>query len=115
MSRREEGVKKRKDDFIKAFEHSAGNVTHACKSIDICRQTYYDWIDKSDTFKKRCDDIKESNIDFAESILMSEIKKSNLTATIFYLKTQGRNRGYVERQEMDIDGDLSLSVEFIEP
>ena len=45
--------------------------------------------------------------------LMCEKRKKHMTATIFFLKTQGRNRGYVERQEMDVDGNLSLSVEFI--
>ena len=46
---------------------------------------------------------------------MGEIRNKNMTATIFFLKTIGRNRGYIERQEMDIDGDMSLTVEFIEP
>jgi len=105
--------KETQDQFLIAFEGSAGNITHACKAAGICRQTYYRWIDESDSFKKEVDDIKESTIDFAESILLGEIKNKNITATIFFLKTIGRNRGYIERQEMDIDGNMNLQVEFV--
>lgn len=108
-----ERVKTQQDQFLIAFESSAGNITHACKAIGISRQTYYNWIGEFDDFKKGCEDVKESTIDFAESILLGEIKNKNITATIFFLKTIGRNRGYIERQEMDIDGDMNLRVEFV--
>jgi hypothetical protein len=104
-----------KKNFLLAYKDSAGNIAHACRAAKIDRQTYYNYIEKFDSFKKECDNIKEENIDFAESILMGEIRNKNMTATIFFLKTIGRNRGYIERQEMDIDGDMSLTVEFIEP
>ena len=114
-NKRQQNTEQNKKNFLKAFEASAGNISHACKSANIDRQTYYNYINKFDSFKKACEDIKESNIDFAESVLMGEIRNKNMTATIFYLKTIGRNRGYVERQEMDIDGDMNLVVEFIDP
>ena len=38
--------------------------------------------------------------DFAESELMKLIKDGNVAATIFFLKTQGKARGYIERQEV---------------
>lgn len=104
-----------KKNFLKAYKESAGNIAHACRVAQIDRQTYYNYIGKFDSFKKECENIKEENIDFAESVLMGEIKNKNMTATIFFLKTIGRNRGYVERQEMDIDGDMNLVVEFIDP
>jgi transposase-like protein len=104
-----------KKNFLKAYKESAGNIAHACRAANIDRQTYYNYIGKFDSFKKECDNIKEENIDFAESVLMGEIKNKNMTATIFFLKTIGRNRGYIERQEMDIDGDMNLVVEFIDP
>jgi hypothetical protein len=41
----------------------------------------------------------ERNLDMAESKLIGAINLGNLTAIIFYLKTKGKDRGYVERQE----------------
>ncbi len=104
-----------KKNFIKAYKESAGNIAHACRAANIDRQTYYNYIEKFDSFKKECHNIKEENIDFAESILMGEIKNKNITAVIFFLKTIGRNRGYIERQELEVDGDMNLVVEFIDP
>jgi hypothetical protein len=36
-----------------------------------------------------------------------------LRAIDLFLKTQGKGRGYVERQEVDMDGDFSVQVEFV--
>ncbi len=111
---REKITEDNKSNFLIAFKNSAGNIAHACRAANIDRQTYYNYVGKFDSFKKECENIKEENIDFAESILMGEIKNKNMTATIFYLKTIGRNRGYIERQEMEIDADVNLKVEFID-
>ena len=37
-------------------------------------------------------------LDMVESALIQKIKDGNLTAIIFYLKTKGQGRGYIERQ-----------------
>ena len=39
------------------------------------------------------------NLDFAETMLMKHIREGDTTSLIFYLKTKGRERGYVERVE----------------
>jgi hypothetical protein len=53
----------------------------------------------------------------AESQLHKQMKDGSTSATIFYLKTKGRKRGYIERQEFAIDTarpDLSqLSIDEI--
>jgi len=82
--------------FIDIFENNATNISQACKKVGINRATYYDWVDKSDTFKKRIDEAKEGMIDFAESMLFKNMKAGNPTSIIFFLKTKGRSRGYVE-------------------
>lgn len=64
-------------------------------------------------------DIKEENIDIAEEGLHSLMRTKNepvrLRAIDLFLKTQGKSRGYVERQEIEVDGDFNLTVEFIDP
>jgi len=62
-------------------------------------------------------DIREQNLDIAEEGLHSLMRTKNenvkLRAIDIFLKTQGKGRGYVERQEVAIDGDMNLTVKFI--
>ena len=41
-------------------------------------------------------------MDFAESQLHQQIKDGSVAATIFYLKTKGKKRGYIEKSELDV-------------
>lgn len=96
------GTRLRKQAFLKAFADSMGNITIACKSVGISRRAYYDWISKDAKFKEECDIVNESAIDFVENKLLSRINDNDTTAIIFYLKTKGKNRGYVEKVEQDV-------------
>jgi hypothetical protein len=40
--------------------------------------------------------------------------KGNTAATIFYLKTKGKKRGYIERTELDVSGYKQFEVEVVE-
>lgn len=99
-------IKKRA--FLEALEKTLGVVTTACKMAEINRSTYYDWIEKDPEFKKRVMDIGEIALDFAESSLHKQIKRGNTIATIFYLKTKGKKRGYIERIEQKLMGELVI-------
>jgi len=86
--------------LLKALEKSLGNISIACKNCNLCRQTYYEYL-HDEKFAQEVEDIKESAIDYTESKLFNLIKAQNPTAILFYLKTIGKKRGYVERQEID--------------
>ena len=47
-------------------------------------------------FAEREEDIREGVIDMAECKLIELMKDGNIAATIFFLKTQGKSRGYIE-------------------
>lgn len=89
-----------KKRLIEALEKSLGVVTTACKNTGVNRSTFYDWYNKDEDFRKKVDDIGNIALDFAESKLHEQIMENNTSATIFYLKTKGKKRGYVERQEI---------------
>lgn len=80
--------------FIELFSKNATNIKRTCEDVDISRQTYYDWLDKFDTFKKAVEDEKEGMVDFAESMLFSNIKKGRERSIFFFLKTHAKHRGY---------------------
>ena len=52
-------------------------------------------------------------IDFAESSLYKQIKDGNTSATIFFLKTQAKRRGYIEKQEIEHSGVINFESEVL--
>ena len=92
----------KKEAMLKALENSLGVVTVACKQIDIPRSTYYKWLKEDKDFAKSVKEIENIALDFAESQLHSQMKDGSTSATIFYLKTKGKKRGYIEKSELDI-------------
>jgi hypothetical protein len=101
-----------KNAMIQALEKSLGVVTTACKSIDISRETHYRWMREDEAYKEAAESIGDIALDFAESQLHKQIKDGNTAATIFYLKTKGKKRGYIERIENDhsINGDSIKNI-----
>ena len=90
----------KKESLLKSLEQSLGVVTVACKKANIPRSTYYKWLNEDDDFAREVRDIENVALDFAESQLHTQIGSGNTSATIFYLKTKGKKRGYIERQEI---------------
>ena len=88
----------KKETFLAALLSSDGNISKACGQTNISRTTIYDWIKKDEGFKDKVSYVSEELLDMAEDQLLTMIRNGNLTATIFYLKTKGQARGYIEKQ-----------------
>ncbi len=105
----------KKESLLKALEKSLGVVTVACKNADIPRSTFYKWLKEDKVFASEVKDIENIALDFAESQLHNQISSGNTSATIFYLKTKGKNRGYVERQEITgAEGEKLFKIKIID-
>jgi len=100
----------KKKQMIDALEKTLGIVTSACKMCDIARWTHYRWLEEDPDYKKAVDEIAEVTLDFAESQLHLQIREGNTAATIFYLKTKGKKRDYVERTEIKHDTGIESAV-----
>lgn len=99
----------KKEAMLEALERSLGIVTTACNAIGINRSTHYDWMRKDAEYKQAVKSIEDRTLDFAESHLHKLIKEGNPAATIFFLKTKGKGRGYIERQEIEVAEKKPLS------
>mgnify|MGYP001044622855 FL=1 len=99
-----------KNNLIEALEQSLGIVTTACKKVGCARSTFYEYYNKDKSFKSKVDELQNFTLDFVESQLHKQIKDGNTTATIFYLKTKGKKRGFVERQEIQMDGSIESKI-----
>jgi hypothetical protein len=116
--------------IIEAMKKSLGNVSMACKTVGINRDTYYNYLKEDEEFKQAIEnEVFEFNKDFVESKLMEKIngkeyieetkeydkngkiKSVKQTKKIvlpdtgaiqFFLKTKAKERGYVEKTEHDL-------------
>lgn len=86
--------------MLKALEKTLGVVTPALKQVGIARSTYNRWLLKDGWFAEQIKDLENVALDFAESSLHRQISQDIPGSTIFFLKTKGKGRGYVERQEI---------------
>lgn len=85
--------------MIEALEKSLGVVTTAAKQAGINRKTHYEWLKEDPDYKAQVEDVANIALDFAESQLHKQIQEGEVSSTIFFLKTKGKGRGYIERQE----------------
>lgn len=99
---REERTASRKKRFLEELDKSLGVIRVACKNTGISRTAYYKWLAKDERFKEQVRIVEENTIDVVEGKLMDAILKGNTYATIFYLKTKGKNRGYYEKQDVNV-------------
>jgi len=104
-----DGLTQPKKAMVAALEKSLGVVSTACKAVDISRQTHYRWMREDEDYKTAVEELSEVAVDFAESHLHKLIRDGNPAATIFFLKTKGKGRGYVERQEIAVAEKKPLS------
>ena len=99
------------EQAIEAIQESGGFVTEVARRLGITRRHVYNLRDKYVTVAEALVDERERQLDHAELQLHKQIKAGNMTAIIFYLKTQGKQRGYVERQEVTGAGGGTLSID----
>ena len=115
----------KKGALLEAMRKNLGNIKASCEQLKISRNTFYRYYDEDEEFKKDIDSIGEDALDFVESKLFERIKgyshdedkifiyegnpiviptvkhyAPDTTAIIFYLKTKGKKRGYIETQEV---------------
>jgi hypothetical protein len=98
-----------KKAMIEALEKSLGIVTTACKMVGIARSTHYLWISTDEEYKEAVEGVADLTLDFVESQLHKQIQKGEVTSTIFYLKTKGKKRGFIEKQEIEHSGNMQVN------
>lgn len=91
-----------KKEMLKALEVSLGVVTAACEAVGIARETHYRWMREDEEYKKAVEDLDGVALDVAESKLFEAISSGNIVAIIFFLKTRGKVRGYIEKSELTV-------------
>lgn len=99
------------EQMVKATKGSGGFVTEIARRLGCDRSTVYAYKKRHPEVAAAIADEKEAQLDFAESKLLDLIQKGNIAAVIFFLKTQGKSRGYIERPLVEVNANAEAHVE----
>ena len=108
--------KKREDTaarIIKALQESSGLLTLAARKAGVSYPTINRYVHDFPSVKQAVIEAHEKMLDFTESKLYEKIKSGDNACIIFYLKTQGKARGFIERQEVSGEGGGPIKTETI--
>jgi hypothetical protein len=98
----------------KAILGSKGMVQVVADRLGCEWHTAKRYIEQFEETKIAFQNENESMIDFAESKLFQAISEEDLTAIIFYLKTKGKNRGYIEKVQSEHSGEITQKTNLSE-
>jgi len=116
---------RKKGEMLQALRECRGIVWKACQTVGINRYQHDDWMRDDEDYKSTYASIKEDRLDFIEGKMLKCIQGVTVQKGFadngdpiiyevppsekliqFALKTQGKSRGYIERQEVTgSDGD----------
>jgi hypothetical protein len=71
-------------------------------------------VNNSAKLQKALAEARETMLDNAETTLYDEALDGNTTALIFFLKTQGKGRGYTERTEITGADGAPVKIAFVD-
>jgi hypothetical protein len=86
--------------IIQALNDNNGMVYISAKALGCDPKTIYNYAKDDPDVQNAIDNARGHVTDNAESKLFAAIEKGEAWAICFYLKTQGKSRGYIERQEI---------------
>jgi predicted RNA binding protein with dsRBD fold (UPF0201 family) len=104
------------DEIARALRAAEGIISNAAQRLGVTRQAVHARISRHPTLQAVRDEARESVTDLAESMLIENIRRGEAWAVCFYLKTQGRDRGYVERTEEHraVSGDIRVTIRTVD-
>lgn len=103
-----------REQVIQALKAHNGMVYLAAEALHCTPQTIYNYAKRYVSVQEAIDDSRGKVLDMAEQALYSAILNREAWAVAFALKTIGKQRGYVERQEIAGTGkDGAIPVQVI--
>lgn len=87
------------EQVAEALRKSNGLMSHTAKRLKVSVVTMYNYVNLYPALIQIAKEATEANIDQAESSLQKQVRKGNMTAICFLLKTKGKGRGYVEHDQ----------------
>ena len=87
------------EQVAEAVREAHGLVSHAAKRLGCCDNTVRQYMKDFPEVAAARHDAREAMKDLGEAALWKAVSAGEGWAVCFYLKTQAKDRGYIERQE----------------
>ena len=87
-------------EVIDALKAAHGIKAHAAEILGCNRRTVDNYIDRHPTVAQAYEDLRQTLVDRAERGLIKKLVEEEWPAIRYVLSTLGKDRGYVERQEV---------------
>jgi len=104
---------KEAETVIEAIKGSAGIVSTIAKRLGVEWHTANERIQKYPETLKAFADEREGILDMAEATILTAIKSGDTGSAKWLLSTIGKKRGFSEKLEVQIDGEISTPVKFV--
>ena len=99
-------------DIKNALIKAKGFISQAARILKCDQSTVRNYIARYPELEEIRNDCREEFLDLAESKLISNINNNDNTAIIFFLKTQGKSRGYQDKQEIEQKTENEIIINF---
>lgn len=100
-------------DVLPLVEPNMGNVAAIARKLGVTRGTVWNRCKESPTLMAALEDARETMLDNAESRLYQKVLAGETAELLFFLKTQGKKRGYWEKYEHGGDPNAPLIMKVI--
>lgn len=113
--KKEHADKFTEQEMINALTATKGMRTKAAKRLKCSYNTVVRYINEYPAVAEAEKLSRETMLDAIELKAYAQAMQGDTAMLIFMLKTQGRSRGYVEKQEQEHSGELKIKVEYKKP
>lgn len=103
-------AKASKKKLIAALKAAMGNISAASRALGMTRSYISHLVNADPELLQVAHDARETMVDNAESALGRAVLAGEAWAVCFTLKTQGKGRGYIERQEIKQETKLAVTT-----
>jgi hypothetical protein len=103
-------AKASKKKIATALRAAMGNISAAARALGMARSYISGIVNADPGLLQVAIDARETLVDNAESALGRAVLQGEGWAVCFTLKTQGKSRGYVERQEVHSESKVTIAA-----
>jgi hypothetical protein len=100
------------EEVVNALKKTQGMIYLAARDLGCSHQTIYNYAKRYPKVQDAINDERGHFVDTCELALKRAVLSGEGWAVCFALKTLGKDRGYVEKQQVEQQGELVIKVQY---